>query len=192
VRSLNAGILAITATFPEGRGYRFRPEPRDASDPRNPRDADHEGVAEDVVSNGQIVARAAEDGATYCCGVTFEAWFRAWQSVAGEPELDADDLRAMLADWFCPTMGHPGAAAALVDRGLGVPVEREDAIAGDLCQFWRSVDLASPSGHSVIFLGWGDGTIRYWSSQGATRGVGVHEERIGDGWTFAFARAVLP
>ncbi|MFT4627263.1 MAG: hypothetical protein ACI8PZ_005945 [Myxococcota bacterium] len=144
-------------------------------------------------------ARPSAGGETYCCGVTLEAFWRAWTlwcEERGRPVelagLDAAGLDALVATWFCPTMGHAGAAAAIVELGLGAAIAPEHARAGDLCQFWRCTDLAHPSGHSVLFLRWGDRdgtrTIRYWSSQPATDGIGEHEEAVGPDWTFAFAR----
>ncbi len=112
-----------------------------------------------------------------------------------DPDLDADELRALLADWFCPTMGHSGVVDALVSRGLGRRVALDDARPGDLCQFWRRTELANPSGHSVLFLGFegpGPDRIRYWSSQGATGGVGVHVESIDPGWQIHLVRAQWP
>lgn len=105
----------------------------------------------------------------------------------------AEEVRALIAEWFCPVMGHAGAVQALVSRGMADPIPPADARPGDLCQFWRRVDLASPSGHSVLFLGWGASssgarTLRYWSSQPATDGVGPHEEEVGDGWQIHLAR----
>jgi len=106
--------------------------------------------------------------------------------------LDPAGFRRLVADWFCPTMGHSGVVAALVARGLGVEVALEEARPGDLCQFWRSVDLARPSGHSVIFLGLevrgGVQILRYWSSQQATGGVGRHAEAIGPDWSVHLVR----
>jgi hypothetical protein len=144
------------------------------------------------------VARARGDGATYCCGITFEAFFRAWRAWTRSEtigDLDAAGVRSLIADWFCPTLGHSGVVAALVDRGLGFEVDPAAALPGDLCQFWRSVDLAKPSGHSVVFLGFGerDGeqTLEYWSSQPATGGIGRHSEVIGPGWEVHLVRVAL-
>lgn len=181
----NDRILAAALALPQGRGYRFRPSPRAPHDPVNPRDPDHDGTSRTLTLAGEVVARGAEDGATYCCGATFEAWFD-----AGVPAgATAGELRRVVAEWFCPTMGHDGVVSALVARGWGAPVSLAEARPGDLCQFWRSVDLAAPSGHSVVFLGVEGRRLRYWSSQPATRGIDVHEEEVGPGWKVALVRA---
>ncbi len=181
----NLQILQATERIAPGRGYRFDPVARDPSDPTNPRDPLHDGVSRTLSHDGEVVARAAADGATFCCGVTFEVWFD-----AGVPQgATAGELRRTLVDWFCPTMGHDGVVTALTARGWGRRITLADARSGDLCQFWRSTDLAAPSGHSVVFLGAEDGWLRYWSSQRATGGVGVHRERVGPGWEVHLVRA---
>lgn len=195
LREFNAYLLAEIAGFSKNKGYQFEPASRDPRSPINPRDPGYDGVEADVMYRGERVARARGDGATYCCGVTFEIFMRAWVAWSGAEvvgDLDASDVRALIADWFCPTMGHSGVVSALVDRGLGVQIAQEHAQPGDLCQFWRSVDLGKPSGHSVLFLAFGarDGerTLEYWSSQPATGGIGAHTEVIGPGWEIHLVR----
>jgi hypothetical protein len=192
---LNEAILAAVRSLPEGRGYRFEPRPRlGPTDPSNPRDPNHDGVTRDLFWKGKKVARAADDGATYCCGVTFEAWLEAVGD--GNLRYDPSGMQQLLAEWFCPIMGHGGVATALTGRRLGDRVNPDDAQPGDLCQFWRSTDLASPSGHSVVFLGWeennGTRRMRYWSSQQATEGIGEHVEEVGPDWELHFVRAKMP
>lgn len=194
-RALNAWILEVAARLPDGGGYRFEPSQREASDPTNPRDPTHDGVIRDVVVDGVIWARAAADGATFCCGVTLETWVEAWRAASGTEPPVADPDR-LVADWFCPVMGHSGVQHALVARGLGHAVDPSEARPGDLVQYWRSTDLARPSGHSAVFLGWDPGSdgrrvLRYWSSQPATGGIGIHSEVVEPGWTLAFVRATV-
>ena len=81
------------------------------------------------------------------------------------------------------------------DHGRVWIVSADEAIAGDLVQYWRSVDLDAPSGHSAVFLEWlpadGEGRLmRYWSSQPATDGMGEHVERVGPDWKLNFVRAL--
>lgn len=189
-------MLAVASRLPQGGGYRFTPASREAASVHNPRDPHHDGVSRSLSHDGEVFARAADDGVTYCCGVTLEAFWTAWTRWCGEhgqAPLPADaDPAELVSLWFCPTMGHAGAADAIVKLGIGFAVDPSEARRGDLCQFWRSVDLTRPSGHSVVFLGWGarrgKRTIRYWSSQPATQGIGEHEEEVGPQWSFAFAR----
>ena len=185
--------------IPQGGGYRFDPRPSGSDSDENPRDRHYDGVSRDVWVGGERVARSAADGATYCCGVTFEvfahAWAR-WCEQQGVParlgELVGEPLHDFVTTWFCPTTGHLGVVEALVSSGLGFRVKAAEARSGDFCQFWRSTDPSRASGHSVVFLGWEDSErtwLRYWSSQAVTGGVGVHRECVGEGWTIGFARA---
>src|SRR5690606_24179458 len=95
---------------------------------------------------------------TFCCGLTFEVFFKAWKLWADKRRqpfaiggLDAKGLKRALSDWFCAGEVRSGPVEALVSRGLGVRIERlEDARPGDFVQLWRD----SGSGHSVVFLGW--------------------------------------
>jgi len=187
--TLNEAMIAGLRRIPTGGDYRFEPVPRvGPEDPTNPRDPTHDGVSRELTHRGEVVARAATDGATYCCGVTFEVWFEAAREAGALDDRGPEELRDLVASWFCPVMGHGGAATALIDAGLGVLVDPADARPGDLVQFWRSVDLSAPSGHSVVFLGWEGDAMRYWSSQPATGGVGEHSEVPGRDWQVHAAR----
>lgn len=109
-------------------------------------------------------------------------------------ELSSDQLRDVVNTWFCPTMGHDGVVSALLSPpsprlssddtatwALGERVASlEDAQPGDLIQYWRSVDLARPSGHSAVFLHYDPSTnaLTYWSSQRKTNGIGENVEII--------------
>ena len=195
---LNPWILEQIALFPVGGGYRFSPSARTPSDPTNPRDPTYDGVKRPLTVDGVTIAAAATDGATYCCGVTLEVFWRAWQaalqgSSAAPGGMSPSQAKRFVELWFCPTMGASGAQEALERTGLGVAVAPEAARPGDFVQYWRSTDLAQPSGHSAVFLGWEtDGALRYWSSQPATDGIHVHREMPGPEWTWAFARAFCP
>ena len=184
--------------IPRGQGYRFEPSPLELGSDKNPRDPHYDGVSQDVWVGHERVARSAPDGATYCCGVTFEVFARAWAlgcqeqgASEGLGSLTGAQLHEFITTWYCPTMGHLGVVEALVGSGLGFRVDPEQAQSGDFCQFWRSTEMPGASGHSVVFLGW-EGpkktSVRYWSSQAATDGVGVYQEPIGEGWTWGFAR----
>lgn len=87
----------------------------------------------------------------------------------------------MVNTWFCPVMGHDGVVSALNSSKLGEVVNSlEDAQPGDLIQYWRSVDLQKPSGHSAIFLNYDPETnlLRYWSSQRSTNGIAENQETV--------------
>ncbi|GIW72717.1 MAG: hypothetical protein KatS3mg102_2259 [Planctomycetota bacterium] len=177
-RALNPYVLALLQSYPADgtHGYWW------------PKDGSYDGTTCDLVYQGEVVARGEPGRRTYCCGLTFEVWLRACEAwwrrhrpSAGHlrvGDLDAAGLRKLRAEWFCARGGRGGPVDALVPRGLGVRIERlQDARPGDFVQLWR----ADRSGHSVIFLGWerqgGEiAGIRYWSTQRATRGIGIHRE----------------
>jgi uncharacterized protein (TIGR00730 family) len=199
--TFRAWLLGAMASLPRDGGYRFEPSERAPLSPTNPRDPHHDGVTADLDYNGRRVAISAGDGTTYCCGVTYEAVHRAfmgWAKANDQPPrfpgLDEQDVLDLITQWFCPVMGHPGAAEAIEKSGLGTRVAAAEAEPGDLCQFWRRTALDNPSGHSVVFLGFEDEgrTLRYWSSQRSTNGIGVHRESIGEGWELHFARIGRP
>ena len=138
---------------------------------------------------GVRIARAHPKGCCYCCGLTFELFFRAWRAWCRQErkpfrilDLDPEGLRHLRRHWFGANGDLTCAAGAITAAGLGFPVKMEKAKPGDFIQFWRHTG----SGHSVVFCGWvrdGRGGItglRYWSTQKATGGIGRRTERIGE------------
>ncbi|RYG69503.1 hypothetical protein EON64_02540 [archaeon] len=205
---MNEAILAVLKTLPKDKGYRFTPTDRDPHSLHiNPRDPEHDGVSKMIAITSSRegdeyihIAKASADGVTYCCGVTFEVWFDALSLVGVNPShlFPPDALQSgfdqLVTDWFCPVMGHSGCVAALIDRSWGQLVDLRDAQPGDLCQFWRSVDLDKPSGHSVIFLKYDDATkeLTYWSSQRVTNGIGERVEVVEKKWEVHIVRPTVP
>ena len=190
-KALSGFILEAFDALSPGGGYRFAPSSREPTDPNNPRDPNYDGMREDIVMQGRVLAVGSTDGATYCCGVTFACWWDALARAGCPQPADWDDAEALLAEWFCPTMGHPGVVDALVHRGWGARVSPAEAQPGDLVQYWRRTDLSSPSGHSAIWLAETGGTLHYASSQPATDGVGRHAEVVGPGWEIHVVRPWL-
>ncbi len=187
-RSLGPAVLeAFEALAPAG-GYRFTPTFRAPTDPTNPRDPHYDGLRHDIEVRGVTVAKGSDDGASYCCGITLACWWDALRRVGSALPDDLRDLEALVAEWFCPVMGHPGVVDALVSRGWGERVTVGDARPGDLVQYWRRTALHHPSGHSAIWLGLEGGRLRYASSQPATNGVGIHAEEVGLGWEIHVVR----
>lgn len=156
-----------------------------------PKEGPFDGVTRDLYYGSDVIARADEQERTYCCGLTFEVWFRACNE---RLRLQTKELRRLKLDWYVATGKRGGPVDALVSRGLGMKVETiEDAKPGDFVQLWRE----SGSGHSVIFLELVDGGIRYWSTQTATNGIGERRELFyGKNWVkkdeLYIARAFIP
>ncbi len=130
-----------------------------------------DGVTQPLVYKGITIASPNEAKETYCCGLTFEVYFK----VAEKLGSVLADPKKMKADWFVATGKRKGPVDALVTRGLGTEVKLLDAQPGDFCQIWRQ----SGSGHSVIFMAHDQGKLTYWSTQPATNGIGKRTEQFG-------------
>jgi hypothetical protein len=152
------------------------------------------GNTKDLEYGGQVFAQGDDRGRCYCCGLTFEVFldaYRLWCVQHGRPwqigELDLDGVRKLQRQWFGSAADRSCLHTALVDNGLGFRItDWEQARPGDFVQLWRE----KGSGHSVIFVGWEreggkpDGRItgiRYWSTQGSTRGIGEQVESFEEG-----------
>lgn len=175
----HACVLAIVKGYPTDgtNGYYW------------PKGSDWAGTTRDLMYEGRKVADGDPQGRCYCCGLTFEVLFRAWEKWCADHkapfrigDLSADDLLKFRGLWFGNDGNRKMIPHALEEFKIGHAVERlEDALPGDFVQLWRK----SGSGHSVVFLGWTKDPagkisgIRYWSSQKATNGIGEREEAFG-------------
>lgn len=146
------------------------------------------GVTQNLYYKGEIIANANPDGSKscYCCGLTFENFFRSIQrllSNLGRVEdvnsMTVADMKYFLHLWFVQKTWGDGPGVALERYGLGDVIKnRADVKSGDYLQFWRTTG----SGHSVIFIDWMVNTnedtmgIRYWSTQGSTNGINYNIE----------------
>jgi hypothetical protein len=161
--------------------------PIDGTHPYNWVDT-YTGVTRDLYYKGERIARANPDGSKscYCCGLTFEDFFRGIQRLnkdLGRDEdingMTAQDMKYFIHLWFVQSTWGDGPGIALERFGLGKKIENMDEIKkGDYVQIWRTTG----SGHSVIFINWimntsGDRIgIRYWSTQGSTNGINYNNE----------------
>ncbi len=129
-----------------------------------------DGVTQDLIYNKIRIASAEALKRTYCCGLTFEVWFKAFGQFSKVP---AQTMKSIKADWFVATGKRKGPVDALVIRGLGTEVtDLSQARPGDFVQLWRS----SGSGHSVVLLSLDNDQITYWSTQPITNGIGRRTE----------------
>lgn len=128
-----------------------------------------DGVTRDLLYKGETIAKKEEQLRTYCCGISFELFFR----TALKEEIDLGtpkDVRKIKADWFVATGKRQGPVDALVPRGLGLnPAQGQP---GDFAQLWRK----NGSGHSVIVLEHTKDHLKYFSTQPSTNGIGVRVE----------------
>jgi len=180
--ALNEIVLRLADGYPADGTHRYY----------WPKGGDWAGTTRDLVYGGRKVCEGDPKGRAYCCGLTFEVFFRAWEAWCaerGEPfrigDLDADGVVRLRKLWYGSdrSVGEKNVRRtlqhALESTGLGRAVPPEKARPGDFVQLWRE----SGSGHSVIFLGWKKDAkgritaIRYWSTQTATDGIGINEEK---------------
>jgi hypothetical protein len=178
-QDLNDTVLEVLREYPTDGSYAYW----------WPRGSDWEGTTQDLVYRGTKIASGDPKKRSYCCGLTFEVFFVAYERWCRRAnrefqigDLDADGLTKFRLVWY----GAEGdkkrlCLEAAVGAKLGTAVEKlEDAKAGDFVQLWRH----DGSGHSVVFVRWerkgGEITgIRYWSTQGSTKGIGENTESIG-------------
>lgn len=148
----------------------------------------YDGVTRDLNYRGDVIAQANPDGShsSFCCGLTFEVYYRSIMNLLQENELQTElngmgkeDLKDFISLWFVKEKNGDGPGAALKAYGLGESIDNmKDVKKGDFVQIWRT----SGSGHSVIFINWtinedGDTTgMRYWSTQPGTQGVNYNTE----------------
>lgn len=176
---LNPYIVEVLKTYPTDGKHRYF----------WPKKGGWAGNTRDLRYRGELFSKGDPKGRAYCCGLTFEVFFRAWQAwcrakrqpfVIGTFDT-TEKLRSFRREWFGADGNRRCAAHALVDNDLGIAVDKlADARAGDFVQLWRH----SGSGHSVVFDSWVKEKakivgMRYWSTQKSTRGIGYRVERFG-------------
>lgn len=152
----------------------------------------YNGVTENIVYQGSLIAKANPDGSrsSHCVGLTYEVFFKAMQQRNKEAGISSnnfnnmsiDNMKDFMLTWY-NALGTPKSqgdqlAGAIVKYGLGTRVTRlEDAEAGDFIDFSRT-----QSGHTAVFINWlkdNEGNIvgfRYWSTQGSTNGIAYKQE----------------
>ena len=154
-----------------------------------PRKGGWKGTTQDLVYQGSTVAKGDPEGRCFCCGLTFEVFFLAWQQWAETKrkpfqigDLDAKGVKKLISEWFGSNGDRRCLQSAVKAHRLGRVIDQpKGARPGDFVQFWRH----SGSGHSVVFLGWEKDkrgritALRYWSTQGSTKGIGINTERVG-------------
>ncbi len=149
------------------------------------------GTTEDILYQGTTIAEGDPDGRSYCVGLTFEVFMKAWLEVDAAYNGDGtingmtvDDLYEFRLDWYVRELFGAGPADGVEFYGIGELVtDWDDVEQGDFIQFWRN----SGSGHNAIFIDWEwdmDGNVigfLYWSTQNSTDGIGYNSEYFGSG-----------
>lgn len=149
------------------------------------------GTTEDIVYQGTTIAEGDPDGRSYCVGLTFEVFMKAWLEIDADYNGDGtingmsvEDLYEFRLDWYVRELFGAGPADGVEFYGIGELVtDWDDVEEGDFIQFWRN----SGSGHNAIFVDWEwdmDGNVigfLYWSTQNSTDGIGYNSEYFGSG-----------
>lgn len=138
--------------------------------------------------DGKLFLEGDPKGRCYCCGLTFEVFFQAYEAWCKRHkrpfkilDLDLAGVKRLKHLWFGSDGNRKTLLNAVETYKLGQRITKwQDAKPGDFVQLWRH----SGSGHSVIFLRWEkkDGQIaglRYWSTQGSTKGINERTEWFG-------------
>lgn len=161
------------------------------------RDYNHyNGVTENIIYQGSLIAKANPDGSksSHCVGLTYEVFFKAMEARNKEAGISSDNFNNMtinnmkdfMLTWYNAKGTSKSAgdqlAGAIVKYGLGFQIKRlGDAKAGDFINFSRT-----KSGHTAMFVNWlkdNKGNIvgfKYWSTQESTNGISYKEEYFDD------------
>ncbi len=162
-RAANPTVLKLIDHMPTGGGYVW----------------ESTGVPHTILHDGQVILKKTTAAGTYCSGVTFTVAMEAAKRAGLIKSFAFDDIKQFQRDWYGTTDVSAETQCVFAMQRLGIrhAVEHDDAQPGDFVQFWRG-----KSGHSVVFLAWVTDRqgqrigLKYWSSQTATDGIGVHTE----------------
>ncbi len=179
-RPLNPAVLETMKSYPTDGSFGYW----------WPKGSGWAGTTQDLVYLGKTIAKGDVKNRSYCCGLTFEVYFKSYEEACrkkGKPfrigKLSPSELTEMRLRWYGASRNGDRkklSLEALTSMGLGRKIDRpEEARPGDFVQLWRK----NGSGHSVIFLKWTTSGrkitgITYWSSQPGTKGIGVRTERF--------------
>jgi len=147
------------------------------------------GVTHDINYQDELILANNSDNYCYCSGITYEVFmdaYSAYNAAKGHTtigDLTVDEMKQFRRDWYGVGGNKRCAVNALTKWGLSYEItEREKLHLGDDVQLWRW----SGSGHSVIFVNWVRDAnqqitgMRYWSSQGSTKGIESRTEYFGE------------
>ena len=154
-----------------------------------PSSGDWAGNPNDIFYLSSLFAEGDPQQRSYCVGLTFEVFMRAFDEINAEVGGDGtingipfSELYEFRTDWYVRDLYGAGIVDAMENYGIGELItDWDDVREGDIVQFWRH----SGSGHNVIFIDWvtdgaGNRTgFEYWGTQGSTDGIGYTSESFG-------------
>lgn len=185
LRVLNPYVLEMIETYPRDGTHSYY----------WPRGSGWTGTTRSLTYKGEEVCTADPDGLQrcYCCGISFEAFFRTYEKWCQDQGTEfqvgrlttADSMRHFRGKWFGTDGNTAMCRNAIVSSRIGDAVAPADAVPGDFVQLNRS----ATSGHSVVFIAWLGSRFRYWSTQPGTNGIGFNTEYAAE---LNIGRVVLP
>jgi hypothetical protein len=197
-RAVLASVDKIQATAPDGGGYFIGVKAVPAESP----------IGVPICLFGQPLLNPPR-GTSYCSGATYSALIGALDTLlfSRNAELSVDRQEAirmqepnggrredMVKLWGWWNADGPGSLYALaLYTKMGERVGALEAEPGDFC----NINWVKGPGHSVVFLGWdstpeGEPTMRYWSSQKGTNGLGDQTSTLASMSGIVFTRLTHP
>ncbi len=197
-QAILAAVDRMQATAPDGGGYFTGIK---AMPPESPI-----GVPLELLGHPLIHPPRTS---SYCSGASYAAFIGGLDTLLQDRqnELSEDRFEAirmqepdgsrredMVKLWGWWNADGPGSYYALgLYTPMGSRVNPIDAQPGDFC----NIDWVNGPGHSVIFLGWdvepdGQVSMRYWSSQKGTNGMGDQTKPLSTMTGFVFTRLTHP
>ena len=197
-RTVLASVDKLQATAPDGGGYFTGVKAVPAESPI--------GVPVSLFGHPLL---SPPRRSSYCSGASYAALIGALNIIfdSRSSELSGDRLEAVRMQepnggrredtvklWGWWNADGPGSLYALaLYTKMGERVGALDAEPGDFC----NINWLKGPGHSVVFLGWdwtpeGEPTMRYWSSQKGTNGLGDQTSTLASMSGIIFTRLTHP
>jgi len=197
-RAVLAAVDKIQATAPDGGGYFVGVKAVPAESP----------IGVPISIFGQPLLNPPR-ATSYCSGASYSSLIGALDSLLNSrsSELTVDRQEAirmqelnggrredMVKLWGWWNADGPGSLYALaMYTSMGVRVGALEAEPGDFC----NINWVKGPGHSVVFLGWdstpeGEPTMRFWSSQKGTNGLGDQTSPLSSMSGIVFTRLTRP
>jgi hypothetical protein len=191
----NSWVLKAIEVMPRGGGYELTSAPV-----KRMRDA----FSWSDESRSQLLLDPKKATPSYCTTATYmvfyQVLYRYWEEHNQttdilvlerlKPNLERDGLRI----WGRWNSNGPGSAKFFHETGLGINFD-DPAMArpGDFLKiFWNNEVGKNERGHTVIFLGYRNGSVTFWGSSRSTNGYGVKTVSRSEYSKLLFSRLLAP
>lgn len=191
----NSWVLKAIETMPKGGGYELTSVPV-----KRLRDA----FSWSDDSKTKLHLNVKKTTPSYCTTATylifFQVLYRYWEENNEtvdtlvmerlKPNLERDGLRI----WGRWNSNGPGSAKLFKDTEMGLNFDDPTlARAGDFLKiFWNDEVGKNERGHTVIFLGYKNGSVTFWGSSKSTQGYGVKTVARSEYSRLLFSRILHP